>query len=629
MAMMHWMRRTSRYFLGAVVLTFIASLAYFGATQDPGGREWAVRVNGEEVPVVAYQRAHRATVEQYRQLLRERFSEELLRSVRVREQAIERLVTERLLNQRAAAEGLQVSDAELGDQISHITNFQEGGRFSRERYLRLLAGAELTPPVFEASLRSDLVRQKFQTLITEGVKVSDAEVRRYWETERQRVRAAYLLVAPDAADERAAVSDAEMEAYYKGHPAEFTPPERRRILAAILPGTGVPLPPVTDAEVEAAYQDRRGEFEQPPRARVAHILVRVPLVGGSQAEDAARAKAEAALERIRAGADFAQVAREVSEDAGSASRGGELDAVRPGELVPEFDKVIFERKPGEVVGPFRTAHGYHVVKILEVTPGSKKELKEVAATLRATLAVERQSRALQDKAQEVQQALLSASDFAGEARRLGLTVREVGPLARTDPVEGIGRVSEATEAIFGLTPNTVSGPVKVPAGYAIFRLLERQASELLPLDRARADVARAVQRQKAQDAAKAKASRLAEAMKHEEDPRALAKREGATFGEIGPFSRAEPLKDEALGQAIGPLALALADGAVGGPVPGPGGLYVVKVLGRERPDPAAFDKAEVEARLLELKRTQAWQAWLGALRAPAKIEINRKILPES
>src|SRR5439155_13504739 len=129
-----------------------------------------------------------------------------------------------------------------------------------------------------------------------------------------------------------------------------------------------------------------------------------------------------------------------------------------------------------------TAHGYHVVKILEVTPGSKKELKEVAATLRATLAVERQSRALQDKAQEVQQALLSASDFAGEARRLGLTVREVGPLARTDPVEGIGRVSEATEAIFGLTPNTVSGAVKVPAGYAIFRLLERQASELLPLD---------------------------------------------------------------------------------------------------------------------------------------------------
>src|SRR5439155_10797531 len=160
----------------------------------------------------------------------------------------------------------------------------------------------------------------------------------------------------------------------------------------------------TDAEVETAYQDRRGEFEQPPRARVAHILVRVPLVGGSQAEDAARAKAEAALARVRAGADFAQVAREVSEDAGTASRGGELEAVRPGELVPEFDKVIFERNPGEVVGPFRTAHGYHVVKILEVTPGSKKELKEVAVTLRTTLAVERQARALQEKAQEVQQA---------------------------------------------------------------------------------------------------------------------------------------------------------------------------------------------------------------------------------
>jgi parvulin-like peptidyl-prolyl isomerase len=101
-----------------------------------------------------------------------------------------------------------------------------------------------------------------------------------------------------------------------------------------------------------------------------------------------------------------------------------------------------------------------------------------------------------------------------------------------------------------------------------------------------------------------------------------------TYGEVGPFSRAEPLGDRALGQALGPLALTLSEGAVGGPVEGPGGFYVVKLLGRDRPDPATFEaaRAALEARLLREKRARLWQGWLSAARAGAKIEINRQLL---
>lgn len=631
MGVMGWMRRTSKYFLIAVVVTFIASLAYFGATQDKGVREWVVSVNGEQVSAATYQRVYRAAVEQYRQVFKERWNDDLVRSLHLQEQVLERLVAERLLLQRAAAEGLPVTDEELADQITRIPAFQENGRFSRDRYLQLLARAQLTSAGFEDDLRADLLRQKLQTLVSDGVRVSEAEARQHWEVERQRVRAAYLLVTPAVAAESVAVGDAELEAYYKAHPAEFTPPERRRVLVATVPAAGLPVPPVTDADIETAFKERRGQFEQPTRARVAHILVRVPTVGGSEAEDKARARAEAALQRVRGGADFAQVAREASEDTATAARGGELGLVAPGELVPEFDKVVFGLKKGEVVGPIRTPYGYHVIKGLEILPASKKDLKEVTPTLRATLQAEGQLRALRDRAQEVQQALLRAPDFAAEAKKRGLAVREIGPLARTDAVEGIGRVSEASEAMFGLAPDGVSAAVKVPEGYAVFRLLERQPAQLAPLDRVRAEVARAVRRQKGQEAAQAKARQLAEGWRKGEDPRALAKREGAIFGEAGPLSRAEPLADRELGQAIGPVALALPEGGVGEPAPSATGIYVVKAVARERPDPAEFDKArkDVETRLLQQKRGQAWQAWVGALRAPAKIEVNRKVLPES
>jgi peptidyl-prolyl cis-trans isomerase D len=634
MAMMGWMRRTSRYFLAVVVITFVGSLAYFGATRDQAPADAVATVNGEPISPLAFQRAYRATLEQYRQIFKDRFNEELVRSLRLQEQVLDRLVVDHLLEQRARAEGLAISDEELSAEITRIGAFHEGGRFSREQYLRVLRGAQLTPLAFEQDLRSDLLRRKLQALITDGVKVADGEVRQEWEVHRTRIRAAYVAVPTEPFLASVAVTDADLEAYTKANAARLARPERRRVQVAAVPAASVPLPAVSDAEVETAYQARLSEFEQPRRVRVAHVLVRVPSVGGSAAEDQAKAKAESALERIRDGADFAQVAREVSEDTGTAARGGEVGLVGKGELVPEFEAAAFELKPGEVTGPVRTPFGYHVIKALEVVPAHKKELREVAPEIRASLATEKQLRLLEEKAREAQQALSTAPDFAAAARGRGLAVRDVGPSARTDALEGIGRVREATDAIFGLVPGGVSEPVKVPEGYAIFRLAETepaQRPEDVKLADVRDQVSQAVRKEKAQAAAQAKARELAEAWRGGQEGRELATREGFPFAEIGPFSRSEPAADREAGAVIGPLAFTLPAGGVGGPAQGPKGFYVVKVVAREAPDPAAFEKekAELERELLTRKRTQVWDAWLATLRAQAAIEINRTILAPS
>ena len=636
MAMMTWMRRVAPYLLAAVLVAFVVSLAYFGTQRGSGGGGGGgasvVTVDGDTVSAVTFDRAYRAAVEQTRQMAGDRWTEELPRMLRLREQVVERLIDERLVARGAAREGIQVSDAELAEQIMRVGAFQEGGRFSRERYVRLLAMTQppMTPGDFETEFRAELVRQRLQALIADGAKVSEAEARQVWEADRSRVRAGYLLVAAGTGD-ALSVTDAELDAYFKAHPAEFTQPERRRVLAATLPTASVPPPAVTDADVEAAFKARRSQFEQPARAKVSHVLIKVPAVGGSAAEDQAKARAESALARIRGGADFAQVAREMSEDASTASRGGDLGLIAAGELVPEVDKAIQGLKAGEVAGPFRSPFGFHVLKVFEVVPASRKELKEVAPTLRATLAAEGQLKAHRDRAQEAQRALLVAGDFATEARRLGLTVREAGPLRRGDPIEGVGGVAEASDAIFALPPDGVSSPVRVPGGIVIFRLVSVEPSRLPPLDQVRPEVLRAVRRQKALAEAKAQAEKLAEAVRKGEDPRGLARQGGVTYGEVGPFSRAEPLGDRALGQVLGPVALTLGEGGVGGPVEGPGGFYVVKLLSRERPDPAGFAtaRADIEARLVREKRARLWQAWLAAARAGAKIEVNRQLLTES
>jgi peptidyl-prolyl cis-trans isomerase D len=635
MAMMSWMRRTSRYFLIVVVLTFVGSLAYFGATQERSAQTVVAKVNGAEISATEYDRARRAVVEQYRQAMGARFNEELLKSLRVQDQVLDRLVTDRLMLDRAAAEGIQVSDAELADEITRIPAFHEGGRFNRERYQRVLARLDppRTPSGFEQEYRAQLLQRKLQTLVADGVKVSEAEARKYWETRQDRVRAGYLQLPIEAFLPAGDPAEADVTTYYEKNSARYTRPERRRVQMALLPTGSVPPPTVTDADVEAAYTERQSQFEQPERRKVSHILTRVAAVGGSEAEDQAKAKAEAALARIKGGADFAQVAREVSEDATTGAKGGELGQVKKGEMVAPFEQLAFSLKVGEVGGPVRTAFGYHLIKVQEILPASKQELKEVAASLRAVLVTEGQLKALRDKADEAGQALLRAPDFAAEARRRGLTLREIGPLARTDSVEGIGRVAEATGAIFNLPDGGVSAPVKVPEGYAVFRLIETQKATVPPLAEVRAQVVQALKREKAGEAAQAKARQIIEALKAGQDPKAVAKRESATYAEVGPFSRIQPLSDAKLMPVLG-SALTLPEGGVGGPSQDPGSVYVVKVLAREHPDAAEFAKArpELEKQLLEQKKGQAWQAWIANLcdgaRRTNSVELNRTVLPD-
>ena len=239
MAMMTWMRRVAPYLLAAVLVAFVVSLAYFGTQRGSngggGGGAAVVTVDGDTVSAVTFDRAYRAAVEQTRQMAGDRWTEELPKVLRLREQVAERLIDERLVAKGAAREGIQVSDAELAEQIMRIGAFQEGGRFSHDRYVRLLAMTQppMTPGDFENEFRAELVRQRLQALIVEGAKVSEAEARQAWEADRSKVRAGYLLVPAGTGDALTA-TDAELEAYYKAHPAEFTQPERRKVSSRLM-----------------------------------------------------------------------------------------------------------------------------------------------------------------------------------------------------------------------------------------------------------------------------------------------------------------------------------------------------------------------------------------------------------
>jgi peptidyl-prolyl cis-trans isomerase C len=127
------------------------------------------------------------------------------------------------------------------------------------------------------------------------------------------------------------------------------------------------LPGPSDLEARAFYDKNPDKFKQDESVRASHILIRVDEKADAATKKKARAEIESVLKQAKAGADFGKLAQEHSQD-GSAAQGGDLNYFAKGQMVPAFDKVAFELKPGQLSGVVTTQFGYHVIKVVDHKP---------------------------------------------------------------------------------------------------------------------------------------------------------------------------------------------------------------------------------------------------------------------
>jgi peptidyl-prolyl cis-trans isomerase D len=616
-------RKSLQVGLLVIIAAFVASLFVLGSSgsrMDGEPRDRVATVNGESIPMERFQRRYQSYLEAYAQMYRDRFSNELAERLGLPQQVVGDLVQEALIVQRAQAEGLAVTDEELNARIHAIPAFQENGRFSLKRYQDILKRRGFSPPTFEGEMRRELTRAKVESAVRGGVKVSETELEQAFRIRREEVRAAWALVELGPLVAAAGATDEELTKYLAAHPDEFRQPDRRRVQYVTLSPKSF-TPTVTDAEVEKYYREHTKEFESPRQVRAAHVLVRVPETGGSEAEDKARSKVADVIRRAKAGEDFGKLAQQLSEDSGTAPRGGDLGLVSRGEVVPQFEQALFVLKKGEVSPePVRTPFGFHAIKVTDIQEGGRKPLKDVAGQIRNRLSAEAADRAAKDKAEQIRPPLQAAKDFMAEAKKLGLEPVET-TMAKLDRVPGLAGTDTLEEAAFGLTQGGVSTPVTTPAGLVLLKVVGTIPAGVPPLPEIKDKVTASVKRQKAEATALERARQLT-ADAQSGDFAAAARKADAVTGETARFSRARPA--ERLPADAMMAALQTPAGQLSAPVKAQQGYYVVKVLERVPPDMSglAAERDKLLKEVLVQKQSLAWESWLNGARANAKIETN-------
>jgi peptidyl-prolyl cis-trans isomerase D len=339
-------------------------------------------------------------------------------------QTLDGLIRRSILTDEAAKLGLGVTDAELAESLHSDPQFQKDGRFERKLVEGLAAGVHLSVGELLDQMRVDTELRKFQRFATSPVRVSRAAAR--FELQRRGAERSLKSAIARTGDFQARV--------------------------ALDPAAPKALVEKDPARVQAVYDARRAEFQQPEQVRAKHILF-----AGEDGE----ARAAAVAKRLAAGESFDKLARELSEDAATASQGGDLGWFPRGIMAKEIDAVAFDQlEPGKVSAPLKTDRGWHLVLLEEKRPAQDRSFADVAESLAREILLEEQaSQMARDAAARVLEAARASGDLAAAAAKEGLSVETSALFKRSDSsVPGMGAIQGLIEVAFALDPSHPVAP---------------------------------------------------------------------------------------------------------------------------------------------------------------------------
>jgi peptidyl-prolyl cis-trans isomerase D len=425
-------KRLVQLVLALITLPF----AFFGVDyyfRQTGTTIDVATVAGEKISQQEFNQSIAEQQDRMRAQLGENYDPTMFDNPEVRFMVLDQLINRQLLQDKAKAEAFRVPDAQLQQYIAAVPAFQENGQFSPERYRQLLANQNMTPAMFEQRLRQDLLLAPMQEPLALGNIVARSSGERFLDLSEQRREVQAAAIDPEQYLAATKIDDAEVKAFYDANAAAMQRPEAAKIQYLTLTIDALMGQSAADpAEVKAQYDHNVTQYTKPEEREAAHILITVKSDASAADKAAAKAKAEDILAKAKAApAKFGELAKQFSQDPGSAAQGGDLGAFGRGNMVKPFEDAVFAMNVGDIVGPVATDFGYHVIKLNGIKPQKVRPFDEVKAEIAADLQRQKAVQKFASAADQFQNLVYEQADsLDGAAKALGLTVYTTPLLTR-------------------------------------------------------------------------------------------------------------------------------------------------------------------------------------------------------
>lgn len=431
--------RTHQRLMQFLLLLFIfPSFAFLGLESygRMGGNANAVaEVAGQSITQQEWDTALREQMARLSQTYGKQFDPKMFETPAVKQEVLENLIAQRALEVEATREHLMVSDQALQQAILETPGLVTAdGKFDGARYKELLAAQGMTPEMYEARLRHDMSLQQLNSAVQGSAFAPKAVASRLSDlNDQQRVIQEQLIKASDYAAQ-VKVTDDMLKAYYEKNSQQFVIPEQVKIEYVVLDAKALEAQtPVSDDDIKSYYDQNAKHYATEEQRRASHILIAVKKEASAADKASAKAKAEAVLAQVRKDpASFAKLAKENSQDPGSAEVGGDLGFFGKNAMVKPFEDAAYQLQQDQISELVQSDFGYHIIKLTGIKPASVKPLAEVRNEIAAEIKGQLIAKKFAELADIFNNTVYEQADsLKPTADKLKLTVQTAANVTRT------------------------------------------------------------------------------------------------------------------------------------------------------------------------------------------------------
>jgi len=612
--------------LGAIVIVFIFwGVGSFRAQR--GGR--VAMVNGDQITADEYRDAYNNLMEQLRTRFGNKLDEKMIKTLQVKKQALNRLINNRLLIQEAEKLKFRVSEKELADAILHIPAFQRSGVFDKYLYRNVLDRLKMTPESFEAAQKDQMLIDKLRTLITSNAKVSNQEVRDWYDWLNTSVDMEYAFFDPNQY-KNIRVSEEQIKSFYEKHKEKYRTDTMIKVRYVHFdPKQYRSKVKLTDSEVREYYDENLESFKIPKKVVARHILIKVSPDADPETVKKTKEKALKILKLAREGKDFAGLAKKYSEGP-SRNNGGYLGEFTKESMIKPFADKAFSMKAGEISDPVRTRFGWHIIKVEKVIDAHTTPFKDAEKDIRKILTDNKAKSLAYDAAEAVSDIAYQGDDLIKAAKERHLKILTTDFFSKDNPVKGVTDPSKFANTAFDLSTGEISDVREFKDGYDILQLLDKVPPKIPPLDKVKQTVRADLIKEKQDEKAKADASSFLAALKSGKTLSEESKQFHVTPKTTGFFKRNGSIPDIGYDRGISEAAFQLSreKKLPENVLKGAKGYYVIQYKGRKINPSEHFDKEKetIREQLLTQKKSEIFDALLAQLKSKADITIKEGFL---
>ena len=444
---------------------------YLGVGSEP---EVAV-VEGETITQRMLDQRTRDFRENMRLQLGSAYRPDLFEDSVLKGRVLEGMVEEVVLATSAEDWNLRTSDLQARSFIASIPAFQREGRFDQQAYETAVRNRGMSRAGFEHNVRQDMLLGQLRSGVRETVFVTEADLATRVRLKNQKRAMNYARVPADLFRDQITFSNEDLKRFYESNLDRYRTPEQVKLEYVLLdPDTLGSLIEVNPEALEQYFEDHRTEFVAPEERAMRHILFAVSSGASDQDVLAVKDKATDLLGRVRAGEDFAELAKEHSDDPGSAGNGGDLGWVEPGVMVPAFEQAAFSLGKDQISELVRTDFGFHIIQVTDIRGGSDAGFAE-----------------LRDQVETAYRKFEAENLYFDYAERLAESAYE-SPDSLTPAAEMLALQIQKTDWITRDTmlPGALASPKVINVAFSDDVLTEGNNSELLEVDQQQALVLR-------------------------------------------------------------------------------------------------------------------------------------------